>query len=238
MDTARVTTDDVAVLRRMALFRTLPDAAFQRIAGVMTTLQLPKGRLLFHQGDTASCFYGVVSGWVEVFRDAENGDRAVLGLFTRGETFAEAAMFMGTGFPANARTVSECRLCVFDEPSFGRLLRTDTGICRGMLGSLAQHLHRMTHAVEQLQTRNARQRLAGFLLGLCEERPGRVQIALPFDKTVLAARLGMKPESLSRNFAALRPQGVTVVDHVVTVADTRRLAEYCRNGSLRSRGGD
>jgi hypothetical protein len=35
-------------------------------------------------------------------------------------------------------------------------------------------------------------------------------IALPYDKNLIAARLGLKPESLSRAFANLRSVGVAV----------------------------
>lgn len=226
---------DLAVVRGMALFRALPEADFRRVTEVASVIDVPKGRVLFRHGDAANRFYGVISGWVEVYRDIETGDRAVLGLFARGETFAEAAMFMGIGFPASAAAASACRLCVFDGAAFERLMAANPRLCLGMLGSLSQHLHRITHDVEQLQTRNARQRLASFLLRLSGGRGGRVEFTLPFDKAVVAAHLGMKPESLSRSFAGLRPLGVRVVQSAVSIADTGRLAEYCRTGSLRSR---
>ena len=235
MESRRPTSTDLAVVRGMALFRALPDTAFRRIAEIVSVADLPKGRVLFHQGDDAERLYGVISGWVEVYRNVESGDRAVLGLFGPGETFAEAAMFLGGGFPASAGTAGPCRICMFDRPAFERLLVADPRLCQGMLGSLAMHLHRVTHDVEQLQTRNGRQRLAGFLLRLCEGRTGRVEVTLPFDKALIAARLGMKPESLSRSFAGLRPSGVRVAHSVVTIDDTRRLADFCRNGTLRSR---
>jgi CRP-like cAMP-binding protein len=194
-----------------------------------------KGRALFHEGDPANRFYGVIDGWVEVYRDVENGERAVLGVFTRGETFAEAAMFLSGTYPASAAAVTACRLCLFDEPAFDRLMSENLQLCRGMLGSLAQHLQRTTNEVERLQTRNTRQRLASFLVEMCDGQSGRAEVRLPFDKALIAALLGMKPESLSRCFAGLRPMGVRVAGDVVTVADPGRLAHYCRNGALRSR---
>ena len=51
-------------------------------------------------------------------------------------------------------------------------------------------------------------------------------MTLPYDKTLIAGRLGMKPESLSRAFARLRELGVRVKQHHAAIADVGRLREY------------
>jgi len=51
-------------------------------------------------------------------------------------------------------------------------------------------------------------------------------VTLPYDKNLIAGRLGMKPESLSRAFAKLRAQGVTVRQNHAAIADVERLQSY------------
>jgi hypothetical protein len=44
---------------------------------------------------------------------------------------------------------------------------------------------------------------------------------------MLAGRLGMTPESLSRAFARLQAEGVSASGRQVTIADSARLQRYC-----------
>lgn len=46
----------------------------------------------------------------------------------------------------------------------------------------------------------------------------------PFEKALIANRLGMKPESLSRALGKLKPCGVNVDRDNVTIDDPRKLA--------------
>lgn len=220
---------DLDIIARMRLFAGLPRAELGQICRISRVREVPKGQRLFDQGDDAACFYGVLRGWVKVFRVSPGGDQSVIGTFSVGETFAEAAMFLGGGYPANAETVEPCRLCVFDESVFKEQLAANQQLCWGMLGSLVRHLNRMTNDIEQLQTRNAKQRLATFLVGLCDSSAGRAEVRLPYDKGLLAGRLGMQPESLSRNLAALKPLGVTVRNATVTIDDVPRLLAFARS---------
>ena len=46
---------------------------------------------------------------------------------------------------------------------------------------------------------------------------------LPYDKTLIAGRLGMKPESLSRAFSRLRLHGVTIDQSSAVIDSVERL---------------
>jgi CRP/FNR family transcriptional activator FtrB len=80
-----------------------------------------------------------------------------------------------------------------------------------------------------LKLRTSSQRLADYLLGLISdpsENPAR--FVLPFEKRLLAAKIGCSQENLSRAFAALRRVGVETQRGVVVVRDVPRLQAYCR----------
>ena len=71
--------------------------------------------------------------------------------------------------------------------------------------------------LEQMKRLTAPQRLADFLLTLCPNEEGPCEIKLPYEKSLIASRLGMKPESLSRALAKLKPLGVTVIREDIVV---------------------
>ena len=59
---------------------------------------------------------------------------------------------------------------------------------------------------------------------------------LPYEKALIANRLGMKPESLSRALTRLRPIGVTVDRDHVLINDISRLTEYVEHGDSNIEG--
>lgn len=71
----------------------------------------------------------------------------------------------------------------------------------------------------------SRERLASYLASLAEKTSdGTWHAALPVTKTVLAARLGMKKETLSRVFRSLVDEGtITVAGRDVCIRDRARL---------------
>ena len=79
--------------------------------------------------------------------------------------------------------------------------------------------------MEQLKARTGAQRVAEFLLELAGATHGFCEVTLPYDKVLIAGRLGMKPESLSRAFARLREYGVTVRHNNAAIADIAVLRE-------------
>jgi CRP-like cAMP-binding protein len=102
-------------------------------------------------------------------------------------------------------------------------------IALAIIASTSQHMHHLAQQVEQLKAQTGLQRLAEFLAWLCPPDGGNCTIALPYDKALIAGRLGLKPESLSRAFAKLKSVGVTVRASDVVVSDRRRLNELARD---------
>jgi CRP-like cAMP-binding protein len=59
--------------------------------------------MLFVEGEPPSQFYVVLDGWVRPFRQTGDGRESVIALFARGESFAEAVMFL----PASSRSAPQ-----------------------------------------------------------------------------------------------------------------------------------
>ena len=226
---------DLDILQRVPLFAGLGPARISDLLQGNMTRTFPKGQVLFQQGDTADCFFVVLNGWVKVFRVTPDGEQAVMGLFTRGESLAEAAMFMGGRFPAGAEVVEDARLLRVHSGPFMQRLRAEPDVAVSMLASLSRRLHYLVGQIEQLQVRSGTQRVADFLIKLCPARDGPAVVALPYDKSLIASRLGMKPESFSRALARLRGLGVSTERHHVHVSDVAALVDYCEGRDVHLR---
>lgn len=220
---------DLALVRASPLLAGMSDSAFRALASVATVRSFQEGGQIFLQGEPATYFFIVLEGWVKVFRLTPAGGEAVLAVFTQGQSFAEAAAFTDGRFPASAEAVTPVRLMSFQSGSLRRLMAENPEIGLSMLASTSVHLHLLVQQIEQLKARTGAQRVAEFLLSLTDaqgERPNPLRINLPYDKTLIAGRLGMQPESLSRAFAKLRPLGVAIEHSVAIISDPVQLRHF------------
>ncbi len=217
---------DLNFVCQSAIFGGLDNESLRGLLAKAVVDEHARGEVLFRQGEPANHFFFVFEGWVKVFRLTRAGDEAVVGVFTRGQSFAEAAAFIEGEYPASAETVAESRLMRVPAKGLTSLLRESPDLGLAMLASTSRHLHSLIHQIEQLKARTGTQRVAEFLGELCPIEDGACTIGLPYDKTLIAGRLGMKPESLSRAFARLRPLGVIIDHNTAAIRDVVALREF------------
>ncbi len=220
---------DIEFLRNNSLFSELSEEDLRRLAEGSRVAEHPRGHSLFLHGDPASSFYLVTEGCVSVFRDTPDGSRTVLHIAHPGETFAEAAALKFGFYPASAEAASDSVLIEIPATAFGEVLRRDPDLALKVIGSLSIRLRMLVEEVEQLTVKNASQRVGGFLLELAgETQCNQVTVALPYEKALVAAKLGMKPESLSRALANLRRVGVESTRGAqIHIHDVSGLHEFC-----------
>lgn len=218
--------EDLEIIRRIPLFGNISDCNLTALLGNAFPRNYPKGKVLFIRDEPADCFYIVLDGWVKIYRETADGDEAVLGVFTRGESLAEAAAFLGENYPASAQVVEQARLLPILSAPFRSHVTDIPEIAMNMLASMSKRAHLHVAEIEQLKTRTATLRVVDFLLKLCPVDSGPAMVALPYDKTLISRRLGMQPESLSRILAKLRKQGVKSEQNRVLIADVGELADF------------
>lgn len=217
---------DWQIVRATPLLGSIPQDVALSLVGSQPVSVHRKGELLFQQGEAADAFFVVLGGWVKLYRVTPDGNEAVVGVYRRGETFAEAAMFLGGRYPVSAEVVTDTRLLRVDGQRLRQRIMEQPELALSMLASASYHLKALVEQIEHIKLLSAPQRLAEFLVRLSSVREGSVTIELPYEKALLANRLGMKPESLSRALAKLRPLGVSVDREHVSIVDVSLLAKF------------
>jgi len=212
------------ILGQAQLFMGLDDQTLEEIAELTEIKSFTKGEHIFYQNDIAHSFYVVIDGWVSVYRGSPEGQKTIMHVFKNGEAFAEAAALSFGIYPASSLAESNCTVLEVNIDSFKQILMSNPDLVLNIINNFSQRLYDITNELEKLHTMNAPLRLAEFILDLCPEKSGAGLITLPFSKHCLAARLKLKPESLSRAFASLKQQGVeTDRGAKITVDDIGRL---------------
>lgn len=219
--------DRLAELRRAYLFADMAPEHLQTLAGGMQELKLKAGDNLFRHGQPAERFFFLREGLVKLYRLSPDGDEKIIEIMRPGETFAEAVMFMGNQgrYPVNAEAVSEARLYSFDQKTFLKLLRESSEACFGLLASMSRRLHMLVNQIESLTLQNATYRLVAYLLDqIPADSKNASEVQLNTPKGVIAARLAIQPETLSRILARLRNGGlIEVHGNHITVRDVAAL---------------
>ncbi|MDZ7787205.1 MAG: Crp/Fnr family transcriptional regulator [Halofilum sp. (in: g-proteobacteria)] len=219
----RLEAPDWQLVARLPIFEGLEAAMIERLLEPARVICPARGEQLFARGQRAAWFYVVLVGWVKVFRTTAEGRESVVHVFTRGESFAEAAIFAGGDYPVSASAATPARLLAVPADPLLSILEEEPRVARNMLAAMSRHLRELVTALEQLQSHSASQRLATFLLGLVSPDSGAADLHLPIDKGLIAARLGMKPETLSRALATLREEGLEISGERVRVPDVEHL---------------
>lgn len=226
MDT-RLRPDLLAVARRSLLLANLPEPVLNKVLANAHARQFDRGTTIFLQGERANAIFIVAEGWVKLYRMAPNGAEAVVGVFTKGASFGEAVAFRHAEYPVAAEAATDCTLIRIEADTLLREIRDNPEVAISILSATFIHLQGLVAQVEALKAQTGAQRVAEFLLELVpDEATGKIEVTLPYDKVLIAGRLGMKPESLSRAFAKLREHGVKVKQNHAVIADLESLRDY------------
>ena len=219
-------TDDLQMLRSVYLFDALTDPQFERVLQGMTAVRLAAKQILFEFRQPAQRFYLVKTGQIKLYRLSPDGDEKVVEIIQPGKTFAEAIMFMERHvYPVNAEAIEASELYSFDMTSFVELLKDSHQTCFRLMASRSQRLHALVEEINNLTLQNATYRLVNYLLDQLPE--GAVEapaIHLATPKSVIASRLSIQPETLSRTLARLAAQGLLDVQGSnITLRDISKL---------------
>jgi CRP/FNR family transcriptional regulator len=221
----------VNTLRSCQLFTGLPLPDLENIAAVTVLKSLAKGEYLFHEGGLAHGFYIIQRGAINVHRVSAVGKEQVIHVFRAGESFAEAALAIEKGYPADARAIESTQVLLVQKAGFLALLKRQPELALRMLGSMSSHLRVLVVQLEDLTLKDVETRLANWLIKRCPNAQGTlpVRIELTMTKRVLAAELGTVSETFSRTLAKFREQQLlTVKGKVVTIISPAKLHALLR----------
>lgn len=213
--------------RAVPLFTELAGDLLARLASISTRRAVDAGERLYDIGDRLDCLYAVRSGQVVLGTRTAGDELVAVEVFRPGDVFALAAVLLARPSLMTAQALEKTELVCIPADSLRALIRAEPSMAVAMLVSMSTSYRSLVRQVADLKTRSVAQRLGCFLLSLADEQGG-VEFALPFEKQLLASRLGTTPESLSRAFAVLRTCRVTTLGRKVAIGNLEALARFAR----------
>ncbi len=218
------------LLASFPLFQRLGEARLGWVASRSRERKLDRNEILFQKGDAAHSLYLVVYGQVKLALPAANGNEKVVELVGPRQCFGEVALLAGNPYPVLAQAVSETLLAQVPGDVLSELLDSDPGFSRGMLTCLANRTHTLIRDVEAYTQQTSAQRVISFLQHHCLSDSmcaDNIEMTLPAPKQVIASRLNLTPETLSRIFHDLTEANlIEVQGKNITINSLKRLREY------------
>jgi len=208
-------SSDAYLVRGFPLFRGVADDVFDAVTSHAVIKEAAAGEVLLTEGERPTSLFVLLNGLVETY--AGHADKSVTLSFVRPPAaFIVAAVWMDQPQLTSARTSLPSRLLVVPAAAVRAALATDGGFAAALGLELAIRYRDVLKELKNQRMRSATERLANWLLTEAAVA-GSDEFELEVGKTLLAARLGMTGEHLSRAFAQLRERGVRVVGNKVGI---------------------
>ena len=216
------------------LFSGLSDDQLNSVRKHSHITELDEGKSLFCQGDNVISFYLVVSGKMKLFRVSPEGKEKVVDIVSKGETFAEALMFMDQPhYPVNATALTPCMVLGINSRHFKSMLRDSVDTCFLLMGCMSFRLRGLIQEIDTLSLNTGTMRIVSYLLQNAPEDSNEFELDIA--KSVIASRLSVKPETFSRILKNLHEQEIlTITGRKVTIHDRNALSSLSPTGDADS----
>lgn len=218
---------DRSLILDFPFFRDLSEATIHELFRLSNIKTHKKGSLLFLEGEPAARIYVIISGWVKIFKSATNGDETVEQMLSTGDLVIETSIFTNDKYFSSAQISNEARLMSFPASIYRSLLNKDLALALNSLKYLSQTSRTYLNQVDNNRLKSSKERVGWFLLKQFVEQKNPNTILLPYEKTIIASLLDMKPETFSRSLKSFKTKGLSSEKHQIQIKDIKVLCHYC-----------
>jgi CRP/FNR family transcriptional regulator, transcriptional activator FtrB len=203
-----------------------PDTVADLLKGAFYQ-KFPAGVELARTGESADFLHVVVSGRVELF--ASYLDReSTIDIAGSLHTFIVAAVVTDRPYLNSARVLEPSKILMLPASAVRGAMIEDAAFASQMAIELATAYRNVIRDLKNQKLRSSLERLANWLVLRDAETGSGHRFTIPFDKKVLASRLGMAPEVLSRAFGTLARYDVIIKGADVVIRDPDSLVRLAK----------
>ena len=205
-----------------------PHGALGKFLADFPVRTVSRGEFLFRQGQEAETFPFLQHGIVEREMSLAGDRRVVLDFLMPGTFIDLQPPSPGAVHTFTARALSRVRVITPDLAALAREIGHNGPLFLDLTARIAAEAESLVEAISEFKANSLRQRLAAFILSLCETQ-GRTAIELPVAKQDLARLLDTPPPGLSRAFADLEAIGIRSNRKTIIVTDIERVRAFCHD---------
>jgi len=215
-------------LSTIPTFGSMEEDELDELLSFAQVREYPKDKLLFLRDEPASRIYIILQGWVKVYNGLETGEEAILQMLGAGETLLESAVFLNVPAPVSAQVVEEALLLSIPAPVIRQRIQSSPQLAISMLNNVSLRSQRLVQQLELSRLKSAHERVGWFLLRLMLNQKSRDGlIYLPYEKSIIASYLDMRPETFSRTLKKFKKDGFHISSDTVQMPEDNALCGFC-----------
>lgn len=219
---------DLRLLKETKLYAELGSEAAERIFDRTMAQTVPRGATVFRQGDMPEYVHLLLSGQIALIAEDERLGPTIIEFLPAGEMFVAPAGLLQVPYLVTAQAIEESRILMLPAEDLRRLIMNEPAFAVAVTRAVSRHWRQLVRQIKELKLKSASQRLGSYLIAKAPTREGATSYRLTEERKMIAAKLGMTPESLSRAFAQLKYAGVSGRGRTIEIADVSKLREHCR----------
>ena len=132
--------DRIDTLKKVPLFRSLPDRSLGIIAGLVGEEHLEEGDEVIREGSEADRLYILVEGQVQVVKNYLQNGATAMGIFEPISVFGEIGLIDRETRSATVIAIERSRFLTLDREAFRILLQNNLEICHALLIEMCARL--------------------------------------------------------------------------------------------------
>jgi len=221
---------DQEVVRKAPLFTALDDAASAYLLANMVSVKIPKGTILFAEGDEGDQLYVIAEGKLKLGTSSSDGRENLLSILGPGEMFGELSLFDPGPRTSTATAVTDAKLLSLGQEKLLPWLAENPKVSLQLLARLAQRLRRTNEAVGDLVFSDVPGRVAKALIDLGERFGKKTDEGLfvhhDLTQEELAQLVGASRETVNKALADFAGRNWLKLDgRAVLITDFERLSK-------------
>jgi len=194
---------------KTSLFQSLSREQISRLGCIFRPGHYRRNQILYFEGGSALHLFALHSGLLKLVKPLENGRDRIMAVLFPGQLFGLEAL-TERSYPLTAVTLRDSEICASPREEFIAFLQANPDIALGMVRFLVGELRRTRAQVSDMSFKDARMKLATFLLSLVSvdstnEDP-KLSLTLPLSRQEISEVLELSPETVSRTLTAFRKE--------------------------------
>jgi CRP-like cAMP-binding protein len=203
---------DGSVIRHLDFFNDLDKAALDDIAGTARPERIPRGEVLFQQGEPPRAIFMVLSGRFKATQVTPDGRQVVVRLAGPGDLIGHVSVFAEKPYPATPTAVTDSIALVWSPRLFIELMGRHPPLSLAVVRNMGKFIEEAHTRLRESSTERVERRIAHAVLRLVRQAghrvEGGVEITFPITRQDIALMTGATLHTVSRVLSAWEQQGV------------------------------
>lgn len=201
---------------------------------------VPKGSILFNDGDSGTQMYVIHSGRVKISKKIGDTEKT-LAILPPGEFFGEMAILNNEPRTATAEVVEDSELLIIDTDTFESMIKGNAEIAVRMIKKLSDRLREAVEQIENMMIKDANSKVINTLTRIAkkegEATPQGVRVRLTLG--ALATKTGLPIERVTKIINnVVKGHLIAIIQDGIIIRDIEKLNKFLEFLLLKEQFGD